>query len=90
MKRLIILLAAFALIGLFSFSSSNMQAPDCEVCLQYYGYTNPGEAWGFELCSSWAEGECGYSNLCGPGSEYCEWWTCEDWRTGCDSGPPPY
>lgn len=90
MKKLIILLVAFGIIGLCSFSStSNMRAPDCEACMKQDGYSYPGEAWGFEECWSLAEGQCHDSNLCGPGSGYCLWYTCYVWINGCWEGPPP-
>ena len=90
MKKLLFLLVAFGIIGLCSFSSiPNMRAPDCDACYKQDGWSDPAEPWGYEVCYSLAEGPCGESNLCGPGTGYCLWYTCYTWIDGCWEEPPP-
>ena len=54
MKKLIIVLATFGLIGLCSFSSTtNMRAPDCDACYKQDGWSDPAEPWDMKNATHW-------------------------------------
>ena len=90
MKKLLLFAIALVVIGLCSSNSSmrSSRAPDCATCLTIESSHYPSDPYGWTPCYSSAEGFCGWTSQCGPGTTSgCSVYVCNDDIDGCDGYP---